>query len=307
MYHSTIQRRTQPITADDFDALEGSSLSARSRRDGRMRLDFWNKYVPVAPRDIVRIFDAVALPDMRLTCLNDEGGYLNINVSDGRGTIRDVSFEYDLERKRLTSSLIDLLKHKTGAGTRLFRAKAELAAALGFGSVGFSTSMQGGLVWPRRGCEIDPAFDKTRLSSAIRARLESVGDCLPRDMLAHCRTLADLSGADDINALAALDFALPETITIDDYYSSDGARRKTMSAAFTDAASGRVYTKGRDDELNEIRALIDRRDREGSPIRLGEFLLAGSKYEIRLDFSDDRQMKKLERHNGAFGFIAACN
>lgn len=304
MYQSTIQRRTQPITADDFDALAGSSLSAKSLRDGKMRLDFWNKYVPVAPRDIVRIFDAVALPDMRLTCLNDEGGYLSVSVSDGRDTIRDVTFEYDLEKKRLNSSLIDLLKHKTGAGTRLFKAKNELAAALGFETVSFSTSMQGGLVWPRRGCEIDPSFDKARLSATIKGRLDSVRDCLTRDLMVHCAALAELANPDDINTLAAQDFVLPDTITIDDYYAANGSRRQALSAIFTDAATGKVFTSARNDELNHIRALISRRDEDGSAIRLGEFLLSGSSYRMKIDFRDDRQMNKIERHNGAFGFIA---
>ena len=61
--------------------------------------------------------------------------------------------------------------------------------------------------------------------------------------------------------------------------------------------------RGMDAELRKVRVLVQEAADAGMPVRLGQFLLYGSEWRARLEFSDERQMQKLEAHMGPFRTI----
>ena len=312
MYHSTIIPRTQPITADDFKEAANHGLSLSSREDALNQLDKWNRYVPVKPQDLAHVFSGINLAGMQVGVDIIRDKTIRFNLSDEDKAIDNIAFGFELgEEKKLLYSKIELKQKRQGIGTRVFKARKEATMALGVPSFSFGAGLShGGLVWALRGFEIDAGYYKEKPSSlyylgkAIRGRLSLVKDRLPEELYEECRDLSGLSDPDDITRLAHQDHIL--TLKADDFDLRNIHRHSALAHAFSQAglSGDDGEDRGVDAELRKIRTLINESAEATVPVRLGQFLLYGSEWRAKLDFSDARQMRKLERHMGAFRTIA---
>ncbi len=311
MYHSTIKPRTRPITADDFKEAANHGLSLSGRENAPDQLDKWNRYVPVKPLDLARVFSDINLADMQVEVDIIRDKTIRFNLSDKNKAIDNIAFGFELgEEKKLLYSKIELKQRRQGLGTRVFKARIEATMALGVPSFSFGAGLShGGLVWARRGFETDCAYYKEKpaslyyLGKAIRGRLLLVKDRLPEDVYEECRDLSGLSDPDDITRLAHQDHVL--TLDADDFDLRNIYRHSMLAQAFAQAglSGDDGEDRGMDAELRKVRVLVQEAADAGMPVRLGQFLLYGSEWRARLDFSDERQMQKLEAHMGPFRTI----
>ncbi len=306
MYETTLLPRTRDITPDDFqDLAESCCLSQTSRMNGVSRLDDWNEYMPLLPQEIADMFETLPIPNLQLIVRNQQAHIFIFKLDDDQTIIDDVTFGFDLKKNQLLFSTMKLNEQGKGIGTKIAKARLELAMALGLPGLEFGAGLtNGAYTWARCGFELSKDAKKDYLSASILGRLLTVKDHLPRELFTACKTWSTLSNVDDITKLAAQDFELPAHLTIDDFDLRNIERHSLLASAFATVATVDHQEGGLFAELHKIQSLLSRRDTGGMPIRLGQFLLYGSEWKASLDFSNVRQMHKVEKGLGGFTYIA---
>lgn len=311
MYHSTIPQRTQPITADDFQAAAQYGLSPQSRDKAQAQLGLWNDLIQVKPQDLVKVVSSINLNNLQVDMDFFQNQAIRFRLSDGDKAIEALSFGFESgANKNLLYSMTKIKEKRQGIGTRALKAKIEVAMALNVPSIVFSAGLShGGFVWARRGFEIDQDYYKEKPSSlyylgkATRGRLSLVKDQLPQSVYETCAELTSFSQPDDITRLAHQDHRL--TLQADDFDLRNIYRHSALVQAFAQASlqGEDEEDKGITAELHKIGSLIDEAKQAGQAVTLGQYLLYGSEWRAKLDLSNHRQMQKIERHMGAFHFI----
>lgn len=297
MYQSIIPRRTRPITADDFYRPDGTPvLTPTCVQLGIKYLNQWNENIPLLPIQIGQFFQHLPVNGLQFSFRYDGENIFSGMYADSEGVIQNGMFSLDMNKRTHFSSILKVSKKGSGLGRAVGLARLELEHAFGFDSYKFSAGDEDGArYWARRGFEIDDDIDVKRISDRLFSRLYAVEDCLPTDLFYHCCVLAHLSEPDDLLTLANQDYILPETVAVHDFYYESGKRRPLMRQAFNGS-----YEKIISESCQAIRDLLDLRRKEGRSVTLSEYLFYKSEWEAKLNFADDRQMAKVEKHSGSF-------
>ncbi len=292
-YRSTLKKREQPVTADDFRA--ASALRFNQIHDLRdMDLDslaVWNSVIPYTPLQIHEIFaGAFTGRDIYVRFDVEKKGRITAKVAPyGRPSFSgDVIFRAGQEKSRESGRFLVVPEHQNkGYGSAWLSSQMEFALAFEYPNLKFKAGLDNGAsTWAAKGIELDmdPYYQPARnkLSGQMKERLALVKDRISPENYDRARDLCQLSGKRDLLLLAAMDCPIEVSF---------------MSKV--DGMGGRSP-----EEMKFLRQSFERavqRNKEAAP--LFQFLLSGGEWFARIDFGDDKQIENIRDHIGGLKTI----
>lgn len=263
----------------DARATETAPASRPFCRDEKL----WAQQMPIPSR----LAEAILKRDLPADC-----GYQVLLLSDTEGWLFLDGGDYSDSRKfDLATGIVqpgDLVIHGDtqyqGLGRRIMRNQIEFFHAIGMKKLRIQAAREaGGYSWPRMGflpeMPLDAGFQR-----ALERRYELITPFLDASAAAASLPVT-LTQAHDLWVIA--DQSVDIAARLPDFF-------KVAAQSFS----------GADKETsNTIDVLLGGRARQGHPVTLGQFLLAGTSYPAFLDLDDASQMMRAGAYAGGWRYI----
>jgi hypothetical protein len=172
---------------------------------------------------------------------------------------------------------------------------------IGYASLSAASNDVGGYAWAKMGYVFNEAAtsdaDKQQFVSVLRERLGQAHQYLPTEMVGLVRQNINLCHGNDNNALADLDFSLNPTLkTI--FEKEAISPLAALDNVFLRSAQNFMREMTNDYQTQDSQELWQNFNQSGQNYTLGKYLLLKTHWNSFLDFSDKKQMKRVEAYLG---------
>jgi hypothetical protein len=309
------QQQSTPQAADFFSALEGLPYLSLGHDDltvnesGDAFYQQWQAYIKISP---TALYESLTkdLPEGTCCELVFMNHQTTLCVSHSYNEAEDVesdfftySRELTIDNKTLISTNADICisdKNKK-IGRILQRNMIGTLRDIGYASLSGTSNDVGGYAWAKMGYVFNEAAtsvtDKQQLVSVLRERLGHIQAYLPAEMAHIARKNIELCRKSDINALADLNFSLnPALKTIFEKQpikAPDAFDNKLLRSALSF-----MHEMTNDYSTQDSQELWRNFNQCGQDYTLGKYLLLKTHWNSHLDFSDNKQMKRVESYLG---------
>lgn len=309
MYRSILDKRERPVEAEDFADVPALMFNqyVADERMGQESLILWNRYIPYQPFEIYDLLTGgYGRDDLLLKVNAYESGLIEFQIDHGReeSFVSRIAFKMG-KTPRVEGTKIEVARdcQGQGVGRICLRNQMELAGALGFEEFTFEAGLEGGgYTWAKMGANIDRnpqrhpdyAVTDAYLSQSLLARLEAARPYLSRSDYGEARALCRITNSDDLVRLSDMgDVRVPKDVL--------DVSNERIHAFFTsiEGDTHNCLVRIREEQHRIVQIFNDASYEETySSLSLPRYLQKWTSWPAVIDFSNDRQMQRIEDYVG---------